>query len=107
MNHNFITMLREVALRSNTMADQGHHVFLDVVYDEIEKGTIIEWLVERGSGITGPVTDKESPERNHVINTLQSVAKHIRHREMSQLGIENNGYCLITALTLEIMANHL
>lgn len=103
MNHSFATTLREVAVRSNAMADQGHHVFLDVVYDEIERGTVIEWLIGTGSGIAGPVTIKESPERTLYISALQAVAQRLRNREMSQLGIENNGFCLLTALTLEVM----
>ena len=93
--------LNDIAFRSNALVDHGVTASLDEVHQHIEQGDIIEWVSEKGADMSILLSGEMDDVKSEVVRLLQEVSGAFQGRERRKLGVENNGLCLLIALTFE------
>jgi hypothetical protein len=105
MQLNALTLL---ILQLNILIDTGKYddITIEEVYSHIDRGTILEFLKERGQGdidLSIHLSEAYGDFQSFYIKQLQSLYDAYAGDERRKWGVQNQGLCLLVAWTNEII----
>ena len=96
--------LDDLIFRTNMLLDRNVSASFEDIYREIDGGTIIEWLRDKGTDLSILLSQTMADEKALVVAALAEAANSRKGQERRKLGVETNGLCLVIALALEAKA---
>ncbi|MBS3679937.1 hypothetical protein KGF86_06910 [Ornithinibacillus massiliensis] len=101
-----ITLMKIFAQECAILVDQGKSVNVQTVKEHIEKGDLINWLIDNYMGKSSlymGVNSFSSEDISYVHEEYNALLMGYYDDEFSKWGIQNNGFNLLVSWGIEIL----